>query len=227
MNKLFENRLKGKNKEIATMLILFACYLYYGQFVDELLGIFNIKPNLFSTYIGDITFMFGIAVYYLDYIVDSFRKLKGINISKITGFIVKNLLILIAIITFTNVLKVSIFPDEQTIINDDLVNNLNFYYKSFKILLFAVIAEELLFRKSIKDIIENKVIFVVTSSLIYSYMNIAFLGQFNTFVLYDFVTYFVGYSFLNYLYVKHDNILAPMSIKFTYALLFTLLSIIW
>lgn len=225
MNKIFENRLKGKNKEILTMMILFACYLYYSQFIDGLLNMFNVKENLFSTYIADITFMFGIAFFYFDYIINSFKKLKGIKISKIIGFVIKNLIILIAIIILTNILRVVIFPNEKTVINDDLVNNLNFYYKSFKILFFAVIAEELLFRKTVRDIIDNKIIFIITSALIYSYLNIAFLGVFNAYIIYDFVAYFLGYIFLNYLYVKTDNILAPMSIKFTYALLFIILSI--
>lgn len=225
MKEKIKLKLNAKNKEILTMLILFISYLYYSIFIDSLLIIFNVQSNLFSTYAGDITFLFGIVVFYLDFILESFRKLAEIKKTKIFKFILVNVIAFILIILLTNILRYQIFADEDTLINDDLVYNLNIYYRIFKTLIFAVIAEELLFRKTIRDIIENKYVFIITSALVYSYMNIVFLGTFNAYVMFDFLAYFVGYCFLNYLYIKTDNILAPMAIKFTYILIFLMLSV--
>lgn len=228
MKKLSKEMFLKKNKEVIVAMIFFITYLYYNDLINQFISLFKIEPTAFTAYIGDIIFLGIITTYYFDNLVQSFQKLKKEKISKILLFVFSSALFIVLITVLMTSLEITLIKKvDRVVVNNDLLYDLNIYYRIFKVMIYSVIAEELLFRKVIRNIIDNKYIFIISSALIYAYMNIAFLGYFNGHILFEFTTYFIIYAFLNAAYVKKDNILAPISIKFVSALIIVILSALW
>ena len=99
------------------------------------------------------------------------------------------------------------------------LSNSSLLYAMFKTLIFAVIAEELLFKKSIRDLITNNILFIMISSSIYAFMNIAYTElSFISFI--TFIRCFIFSGILSYIYIKNDdNIFIVMLVKFFYNLI--------
>ena len=86
-------------------------------------------------------------------------------------------------------------------------------YACFKVLIFAPIAEEILFRESISSCVKNNVLFILLSAIIYTGMNFVFSSEALTFL--DLLIYFLPAVLFSFLYVKNDrNIIIIMMIKF-------------
>ena len=86
-------------------------------------------------------------------------------------------------------------------------------YAIFKTMVFAVIAEELLFRKSLSLFIKNKWIFIFGGALLYPLMNFVFNGGVTPIL--DFVMYYMTAVVLNSIYIWNNrNIFIVMFVKF-------------
>ena len=86
-------------------------------------------------------------------------------------------------------------------------------YAFFKVLIFAPVAEEILFRESISSCVKNDVLFIFLSAIIYTGMNFVFSTDALTFL--DLLIYFLPAVLFSFLYVKNDrNIIVIMIIKF-------------
>ena len=86
-------------------------------------------------------------------------------------------------------------------------------YAFFKVLIFAPVAEEILFRESISSCVKNNVLFIFLSAIIYTGMNFVFSTDALTFL--DLLIYFLPAVLFSFLYVKNDrNIIIIMIIKF-------------
>jgi len=111
--------------------------------------------------------------------------------------------------------------------NSNAIDNLfgiSTIYTLFKTLVFATIAEELLFKKSIHECISNKIIFIIVSGLIYSTLNIVFSILTFEFLFIDFLPYFLFSTVLSIAYLNNDNnIIVVILIKFFYNLIPTIL----
>lgn len=95
-------------------------------------------------------------------------------------------------------------------------------YMFFSAVIFAPFAEEMVFRQSIRNIIEDKKIFVIVSGLIFGGLHV--IGNINNF--YD-ILYIIPYATpgiaFAYMLEKTDNIFVPMGIHFLHnGLLMTL-----
>ena len=95
-------------------------------------------------------------------------------------------------------------------------------YMFFSSVIFAPFTEEMVFRLSIKRIITNKKIFIITSGLIFGGLHV--IGNINT--IYD-ILYIIPYATpgiaFAYMLEKTDNIFVPMGIHFLHnGLLITL-----
>ena len=99
-----------------------------------------------------------------------------------------------------------------------VIADISSLYTIFKALIFASVAEELLFKKAIRDVIQNDVLFCIVSSVIYATVNIMYTNI-TIFSIVDFIQYFIFSILLSYCYVKNkDNVFIIMVIKFVYAL---------
>ena len=101
-------------------------------------------------------------------------------------------------------------------INYDNLNNYSNFYIIFKMLLFSTLAEELLFKKTIREVINIDYLFMLASSFIYAFITIIYsdLTSISTWLL--FLWYFSIELIMSYFYVKHENILVPITSKFIY-----------
>ena len=98
-------------------------------------------------------------------------------------------------------------------------NTLNLTYKIFKTMVFAIVAEELIFRESISDVIKNKWVFILVSASVYTLINFAFVGFSSKTIVLDILSYFLPALLFSYAYTKYNNnIILLMLIKFTYQL---------
>ena len=92
----------------------------------------------------------------------------------------------------------------------------------FSAVFFAPFTEEMVFRNSIKNIITNKYVFIITSGLVFGGLHV--IGNINT--IYD-LLYIIPYSTPGIAFAimlqKTDNIFVPMGIHFMHnAILMTL-----
>ena len=98
-------------------------------------------------------------------------------------------------------------------------------YMFFSAVFFAPFTEEMVFRNSIKNIINSKYAFIITSGLIFGGLHV--IGNINT--IYD-LLYIIPYSTpgiaFAYMLYKTDNIFVPMGIHFLHNLLLMTLQII-
>ena len=129
------------------------------------------------------------------------------------------LLIMIISNILINQLTASIPGNEETI--RQTLNKAPIYM-FFSAVIFAPFTEEMVFRNSIKNIIQNKYAFIITSGLIFGGLHV--IGNINT--LYD-LLYIIPYSTpgiaFAYMLYKTDNIFVPMGIHFLHnGLLMTL-----
>ena len=98
-------------------------------------------------------------------------------------------------------------------------NTLNLTYKIFKTMVFAIVAEELIFRESISDVIKNKWVFILVSASVYTLINFAFVGFSSKIIVLDILSYFLPALLFSYAYTRYNNnIILLMLIKFTYQL---------
>lgn len=93
------------------------------------------------------------------------------------------------------------------------------YYLIFKMLIFSVIAEELLFKQTIRELINIDWLFIIISSLIYAFVTIIYSDLLFISTWITFLWCFVVEAFLAFIYVKQENIIVPMTSKFLYNLI--------
>lgn len=212
---------KQKKRLLFETIIIFFIYFIYISVVEQLLSILNIDNKTIINFVADLLFFFGMVARYKETISIGFKNifLKG-KVSQNFKEIFKWVFILFAIQLIFGVVVNLILGD--TALDDNTqsiwnLSNLNLVYALFKVFIFSSIAEELLFRKTLRDILDNKLLFIVISAFFYAFMNIAYADWLNMIFMFDFLLYFLFYSVLSYVYVKYDNIVLIMFIKFIHA----------
>ena len=211
-------KVKSQDRIIKTIIVVL-CYFLYSQAFESLFG------NSYATkFIADVIFMVGIFLAYKDNIKEDVSDIKK-NYKK--GKIIKTIIIWFFIIFFFNILMGAltdaIIPNAS---NDDNTNaiyalyNVSPIYAIFKCLVFGVVAEELLFRESIHDVIKSKWAFIFASAIIYTLVNFAYTDFSDKIIIVSMLSYFLPALIFSYAYYKNNsNIIILMLIKLTYNLL--------
>ena len=102
--------------------------------------------------------------------------------------------------------------------NTTSIQNMPLYYAVFKTMIFGVIAEEILFRESLGDVIENKWVYILGSSVIYTAMNFVF--TISDISIMQILGYFIPALVFGTIYIKNErNIIFVMIVKFAYHLI--------
>ncbi len=213
--------IEKKEANLIKTIILFMIYLIYISFFIRFFNAMGIKNELVVGFIADIIFMFGIVALYRDTLRDDFLKLfKEKTLFEILLIVVKWVIVLIFAQLFLVFIFELLFPFAKNLDNNTKalldLSKMSFAYTIFKSLVFSVVAEELLFRKTLRDVINNKFLFILISAFLYAFMNIAYADWSNYNFLLDFFIYFYLYSFLSYMYIKYDNIIIVMLVKITH-----------
>lgn len=216
--KKVNKKIKSQDRILRTVLF-FMLYFIYSQVFTSLFG-----SSILVNFIADLVFLVSIVFAYRDNLKEDAKDLK----KKYTvGKIIKTILCWVAIIFVFNIamgmLTDLISPNAALDDNTEAIDNLfkmSSIYTIFKTMIFAVVAEELLYREAVHDVIKNKWLFILASSVIYTLLNFAWTGFSSNTILNDMLSYFVPALVLSYAYYRNDsNILVLMLIKFTYQLI--------
>ena len=174
-------------------------------------------------FISDLVFFASIITLYKDALKEGYKKFeKNYKPSKRIFFILKWVAILFGINMLGGIITELFFPGLAETGNTATIYSLasvSTAYIIFKTLIFATVAEELVFKKAIRELISNNTLFIITSSLVYALINVMYTNI-NYITLIDMVSYFLFSLVLSYVYVKNDdNIVMPIAIKFCYNLI--------
>ncbi|MDD3453763.1 MAG: hypothetical protein PHN42_05795 [Bacilli bacterium] len=215
-----------EKKILIKTLIIFAIYFSYTVIVSSLLGVFNLNDQIYNLFIADLIFFFGMICAYKNKIKDDYHEFLNKYKLKEKILIIFKWVLLLFIFNLIMGFLTEIFLPSAADGIDDNVNALkslfgvSTMYTIFKAMLFAPIVEELLFRESISECINNKIVFMITTSLIYAIMNTIYGDMSKTYMILDFISYFLFYLILSGLYLKYNkNIVIIMFIKFFYNLI--------
>ena len=102
--------------------------------------------------------------------------------------------------------------------NEEAVRNLidtHPLYMAFQLIIYAPLTEELIFRKSIREITNNKVIYILLTGLIFGGMHVISSIQSAKDLLYLIPYCSLGFTF-GYLYTKTDNIFSTITAHATH-----------
>ncbi len=216
--KKINTKIKKQERLIKT-IVAFLCYFVYSQVFSSLFG-----SSIIINFIADIIFLIGIVLAYKDNLSEDYKDLKkNYNIKKIIKIIVFWVIIIFVFNIIMGALTEALIPNMDLDNNTQAINSLfqvSSLYTIFKTMIFAIVAEELLFRESVHDIIKNKWMFIIISSIIYTIINFVWTGFTEKTLWNNMLSYFVPSIVLSYAYYKNkSNIIVLMLIKFVYQLI--------
>lgn len=216
--KKVNKKIKSQDRILRTLLF-FVLYFIYSQVFTSLFG-----SSILVNFIADLVFLVAIVFAYRDNLKEDIKDLKK---NYTVGKVIKTILCWVAIIfvfniamsMLTDLISPNASLDDNTEALGDLLKK-SFGYTIFKTMIFAVVAEELLYREAVHDVIKNKWLFILASSVIYTLLNFAWTGFSSNTILNDVLSYFLPAILFSYAYYKNDsNILVLMLIKVVYQLI--------
>ncbi len=199
------------------VLLLFVLYILNNFIIYMVFSKIGINNSILMIFIADLIFLFiSVLLYKKDLMIDFYKLKKNYNIKKIIKIIIKNLILIFCINIIISFIA-SFFTGDIEELNSiqNLVNE-SIPYLIFKSLIFSPIAETILFQKSIKSITNSKVLYMLSSTLIFVLMNIAYMDFSSCFFIFDIIGYFSMALVFSYMYIKNDNIFPIMITKFLY-----------
>ncbi|MEE3342693.1 MAG: type II CAAX endopeptidase family protein [Bacilli bacterium] len=214
--------MKNKNNHSDTILkvlkslgliILLVSYSIIPVIIFFIMGInyydlsFSIK--ILSLFIADILFVFFLGFIYRDVLKKDFKKLRK-DFFGIIKIAIKYWLEALFFMIICNAI-ISIITGGDIASNEKSVRELlkiTPIFMLFQIAIFAPFTEELIFRKSIRDIFKNDKIYVLISGLVFGGMHV--VGDMSYYSLLYIIPYGVLGGFFAQLYRKTDNIYSSM-----------------
>lgn len=217
-------------KEIKTVLKTLIIFIIYATYSADISKILPFDNEIITMLFSDMFFLILIILLYNQNLKNSINKFQTNYSWKQKIWIVLKFVMLIFIFNIImGALTELIFPnaakgkDENALSISNLFQ-MSSFYTLFKTLIFTTIAEELLFKESIHECIDNKIMFILISSSIYAAFNIIYSDLSMNYIWMDFIQYFLFSCILSYVYIKQDNnILFVILIKFLYNLIPTIL----
>lgn len=217
------------NRNYIKLLLTFFSYFFitvYGAMIFTTLGI---KSEILKMFLNDIVFLIFIIWMYYSNIKEDFNEIKkNYKIKQI----LKNVFLWVIIILFLKMFFAIVFDFALQVDDASDPNTLAIYslasrssiYIVFKTMIFTVIAEQLLFRESLRECIDNKWIFVFVSAVIVTIMNFVFsnysLGISIPIIYFALVGYFIPALLFSVAYVQNkSNIIMLMLTYFVYNLI--------
>lgn len=210
-------------KLIKTLLV-FISYLLYSNVISVVFSTFKITNTTMISFFADLAFLICIVFVYKDNLKNDFENLKNdYKISKIVKTVIMWVVIIFVFNILMGALTEIIYPNIAADDNTSAITSLldaSTLYTVFKTMIFAVIAEELLYRESVSDVVKNKYLFILVSSVIYTLLNFIFVGFESINIIVYILPYFLPALLFSIAYVKNNNnIIILMLIKFFYNLI--------
>lgn len=208
--------MKIKIKEIIKFILIFLLYLLYSDIIIIILtklGV-NIKvlPNnlkIAIMFLINLSLMIMLFIFYSKSIKENLKDLK-LNFKSYIKDNFKYYVIGLLIMIISNII-ISFFVEGNST-NETLIReyiNIMPIYMIFSSCIYAPFTEEMVFRKSLRNCFNNKVLYILLSGLIFGSMHL--LSASNLVELVFLIPYSsLGCAFA-YMYSKTDNIFVPMS----------------
>lgn len=212
-------------KNLVKTLITFITY--FGLY-EIVFNIFKFNNSILNLFIFDILYIVFIVVFYFKELKEDLKDFKKGKFSKIIKKIICYILIIFILNIIMGLIVGLILPNSEVIGENSksIINlfDISFWYTMFKTIIFASFAEEIMFRKSISSIINNKFLFIIISSIIYASINVMYTDLSSNFMIIDFISYFILSVVICIAYVKNNNnIFYPIFIKLIYNLIPTII----
>ena len=207
---------KLNNQPFMKMALLYLIYFLYTYVAGMIVSALAISNSSLVMLPADFLFLL-LAIYmYKDNLKRDFTALKKKKKGKLVGTILLGVfLVLLGNIVMGAITDI-LFPNAPLDTNTQALQGMLTtapLYVVFKTLIFATIAEEILFRESVYDCIKKPVFFILASSIIYTAMNFVFAGA--GISILNVLIYFVPALILSSIYIKNDsNIIILMFVKF-------------
>ncbi len=208
--------MKIKIKEIIKFILIFLLYLLYSDIIIIILtklGV-NIKalPNnlkITIMFLINLSLMIMLFIFYSKSIKENLKDLK-LNFKSYIKDNFKYYVIGLLIMIISNII-ISFFVEGNST-NETLIReyiNIMPIYMIFSSCIYAPFTEEMVFRKSLRNCFNNKVLYILLSGLIFGSMHL--LSASNLIEL----VFLIPYSSLGcvfaYMYYKTNNIFVPMT----------------
>ena len=205
--------------KLFTTLLLFLIYFVYVNIITSIFG-----NSISVVFLSEFLFLFGIIYVFRKKIKEDYQKIREKKIWKQVLRSILFALLLFVIYVAVGAVLTSIFPemgvDDGNTVAIYSIYNIDTIYTIFKTLIFAAVAEELLFKESIRSIIKPNVLYVIISSVIYAFVNIMYNDLSLMITWLNMIPYLLFAILLNIIYVKNDNnICLVMMVKFFYNLI--------
>lgn len=205
--------------KLFTTLLLFLIYFVYVNIITSIFG-----NSISVVFLSEFLFLVGIIYVFSKKIKEDYQKIREKKIWKQVLRSILFALLLFAIYVAVGAVLTSIFPemgvDDGNTVAIYSIYNIDTIYTIFKTLIFAAVAEELLFKESIRSIIKPNVLYVIISSVIYAFVNIMYNDLSLMITWLNMIPYLLFAILLNIIYVKNDNnICLVMMVKFFYNLI--------
>lgn len=208
--------------KIILTIFLFIMNTIYSSLIYLILkklgiDILNVNTNLkmFYLILIDLSFMIIMYLIYHKTINKDIKDYKN-NFKEYFIFGLRYWLIGIILMIISNMIISMIYTNQSA--NEEIVQNIldNYpIYMIFSASIFAPFVEELIYRKSVKDIFDNKYnyLYIIISGLLFGFVH-TLANVESTMELLYIIPYGIMGSIFAYIYTKTDNILVPMSLHF-------------
>ncbi|MEG2457841.1 MAG: lysostaphin resistance A-like protein [Bacilli bacterium] len=217
-----------KNNKLIKGLMVFVIYIVFplllGMFLPSI-GDSKTPELVLYTFFYLIVLLSFIFVYRSDFKDEAIGAKK--NIKKTLTIILVSFVSLILLVTVFQLLIYKIFPtieySNSIIVNAYLQKAT--WFMIFVLMIYSPIVEEIVFRKVFKDIIQNKVFFVIFSALIFGFCQIGYNISSLENIL-SIIPYAVLGGVCAISYVKSDSIYVPIVIRILYNIFLLVLHLI-
>ena len=210
-----------KNKNSLKSIMIIILYFIFPYLMKFLSGI------KWLTLLFYMLFVLLIIYLYKDTFKNDFKDLKE-NKKKYIKSILINVVLIFAVMIITNALIVILLNINETSEND--YSLLTMFKKSplALILLTSIyypLVEGVIFRKSVRDIIDNKWTFIIFSSVFYFFFNIAYTSLSLNSIITS-LCYLFSMMILSNYYYKSNNFTASVIVMMIYNLIISVISFI-
>lgn len=206
-------------KIIKNLLILLSYFLYEAivLIIINALGIDVSKLNFIQKniylFVIDIIYLVSLVFIYRKELKEDFKDFKENG----SGYIFKYAplyLLGVILMGITNALLVKVTGMEMSTNEQNVRTLIKYYplYMSFSSVMYAPIVEELIFRKSIKNLFNDNVLFVLMSGLIFGLIHVVGTGNEGIKEILMGIPYIIMGLDFAYIYAKTKNIFTTMTL---------------
>lgn len=206
-------------KIIKNLLILLSYFLYEAivLIIINSLGIDVSKLNFIQKniylFVIDIIYLVSLVFIYRKELKEDFKDFKENG----SGYIFKYAplyLLGVILMGITNALLVKVTGMEMSTNEQNVRTLIKYYplYMSFSSVMYAPIVEELIFRKSIKNLFNDNVLFVLMSGLIFGLIHVVGTGNEGINEILMGIPYIIMGLDFAYIYAKTKNIFTTMTL---------------